>query len=100
MEVGVRELRQRLAELLDRAAAGEIVRVTHRGRAKAVIAPPRAEQLLKDARAEVVVEERIAQGVREGWIRPGRGGRPVIPKRGFKGKMSSEEALREDRDDE
>jgi len=37
MEIGVRELKQRLSEILDRAAAGEIIRVTDRGRAKAVI---------------------------------------------------------------
>ena len=94
MEVGVRELRQRLAELLDRAAAGEIVRVTHRGRPKALLAPPEAEAALGTA------ENRLQQGIREGWIRPGRGGRPVIPKRGFKGRMSTEAALREDRDEE
>ena len=38
MDVGVRELRQRLAELLDRAEQGELIRVTDRGRPKVVIA--------------------------------------------------------------
>jgi prevent-host-death family protein len=95
MEVGVRELRQRLAELLDRAAAGEIVRVTHRGRPRALIVPPEAEPTLTD------FESRVEQGIREGWIRPGRrDGPPPIPRRGYPGRMSSEEALREDRDDE
>jgi len=39
MEIGVRELKQRLSEILDRAAAGELIRITDRGRAKAIIGP-------------------------------------------------------------
>jgi prevent-host-death family protein len=56
-DVGVRELKQRLAEYLDRAERGELVRVTHRGRPKAVLGPP--------CRANVEV------GVAEGWITAG-----------------------------
>lgn len=38
-DVGVRELKQRLSEYLDRAERGEVVRVTDRGRPKAVLGP-------------------------------------------------------------
>ena len=37
VEVGVRELRENLAEWLDRAAAGEEILVTERGKPKAVL---------------------------------------------------------------
>jgi prevent-host-death family protein len=58
MDVGVRELKRRLSEYLDRAARGEIIRVTDRGQPKAILGPvPQGRQL--DA------------GVAEGWIRPG-----------------------------
>lgn len=39
MDVGVRELKDRLSEILDKAASGEIVRVTDRGVPKALIVP-------------------------------------------------------------
>ena len=38
-DVGVRELKQRLSEYLDRAERGEVLRVTDRGRPKAVLGP-------------------------------------------------------------
>jgi prevent-host-death family protein len=58
MDVGVRELKQRLSELLDRASRGETIRVTDRGKPKAILGPlPGAEQL--------------NVGVSEGWVRPG-----------------------------
>lgn len=40
MEVGVRELKAKLSSYLARAAAGEVVTVTDRGRPVAVLAPP------------------------------------------------------------
>lgn len=52
--VGVRELKAKLSEYLERAAAGETIVVTQRGEPKAEIRP-------------VSVDERIRQGVREGW---------------------------------
>ena len=58
MDVGVRELKKRLSELLDRAARGEVIRVTVRGEPRAILAP------LPGLRRD--------QGVEEGWIRPGR----------------------------
>lgn len=44
VEVGVRELRENLASWLDRAAAGEVILITERGRPKARLSP--AEDVL------------------------------------------------------
>ena len=65
MDVGIRELKQRLSEYLDRVERGEVIRVTDRGRPKAVISPV-------PGRAVIEV------GVEEGWITPGLGG-PLPP---------------------
>lgn len=83
--VGIRELKAKLSHYLDRAAAGETIVVTDRGKAKA------------ELRA-LSVDARIQQGIEEGWIQPGRGG-PVrgLPRRGAKGKMTIAEAMAEDR---
>jgi prevent-host-death family protein len=62
MEVGVRELKQRLSEFLDLVARGEHVIVTDRGTPKAVISPARSAG-------------RVQEGVDDGWIRP-----PVRPR--------------------
>ena len=58
MDVGVRELKKHLSEYLDRAARGELVRVTDRGRPKAILGP-------------LPVPQRDL-GVEQGWIRAGR----------------------------
>jgi prevent-host-death family protein len=60
IEVGVRELKAHLSEYLERAARGEVVRVTDRGRPKAVLGP-------------VLGPSRIEEGIRSGWITPARG---------------------------
>lgn len=60
MDVGVRELKQHLSEYLDRAERGEVIRVTDRGRPKAMLAP-----LPGSANVEV--------GIAEGWITAGTG---------------------------
>ena len=57
-DVGIRELKQRLSEYLDRAERGEVLRVTDRGRAKAILGP-------------VPGRARIEDGIRAGWITPG-----------------------------
>ena len=83
--VGIRELKAKLSEYLDRAAGGETIVVTHRGKAKA------------ELRA-LSVDERIQQGIREGWITAAKNRRHgmVVPMR-LKGKMGVDEALAEDR---
>jgi prevent-host-death family protein len=59
-DVGVRELKQHLSEYLDRAAGGELVRITDRGRPKAVLGP-------------LPGRERIEEGIASGWITPASG---------------------------
>jgi prevent-host-death family protein len=59
-DVGVRELKQRLSEYLDRAERGEVLRVTDRGRPKAVLGP-------------LPGRARIDDGIAEGWITKGTG---------------------------
>jgi prevent-host-death family protein len=83
--VGIRELKARLSHYLERAAAGETIVVTDRGRAKVEI-------------RGLSVEERIQQGIREGWITPGRG-RPHREPLRLKGKMTIAEVMAEDREE-
>jgi prevent-host-death family protein len=54
-DVGVRELKQRLSEYLDRAERGELVRVTDRGRPKALLGP-------------LPGRARVEEGIADGWI--------------------------------
>lgn len=85
--VGIRELKAKLSHYLDRAAAGETIVVTDRGKAKAEI-------------RALSVEERIQQGIEEGWIRPGRpGGLSLRERPRFKGRMTIAEAMEEDREE-
>lgn len=57
--VGLKTLKNKLSEYVRRAAAGETIVITDRGRAVAEIVPPRREP-----------ESIIERGIREGWIRP------------------------------
>ena len=87
--VGIRELKAKLSHYLDRAAAGETIVVTDRGRAKVEI-------------RRLSVEERIHQGIEEGWIRPGRPGGlsgQKRPARGARGRVTIAEAMAEDREE-
>ena len=83
VDVGIRELRQRLSEYLDRAERGEVLRVTERGRPKAVLGP-------------VPGRARIEDGIRAGWITAGTGA-PLGPVRRSKASRRVLEALAEDR---
>jgi prevent-host-death family protein len=82
-DVGIRELKQRLSEYLDRAERGEVVRVTDRGRPKAVIGP-------------VPGRVRIEDGIRAGWITPGTDA-PLRPVQRSKATRRVLDALAEDR---
>lgn len=84
-DVGIRELKRRLSEYLDRAERGEVVRVTDRGRPKALIGP-------------LLPGSPVAQGIREGWIRPGTGAR-LEPLRRWQSNRRVLDVLAEDRDD-
>lgn len=66
VEVGVRELRENLSEWLDRAAGGEDVIVTERGKPKVRLSPATGEHILD-------------QLVREGRARAAKGPRGALP---------------------
>lgn len=90
MDVGIRELKEHLSEIVERAAHGETIRITNRGIPKAVLAP-------------LSGEDRIRQGIREGWITPPRSTEP--PRRlervfRVRAPVTLQEILDEDRGDE
>lgn len=84
MDVGIRELKAHLSEYLDRAERGEIIRVTERGRPKAVLGP-------------LPGKLRIEQGIAEGWITPARSNAPPVRGRPVKISRSIQEIVDEDR---
>jgi len=89
-DVGVRELKQHLSSFLDRAERGELVRVTDRGRPKALLGP-------------LPGRARLEEGIAEGWITPaGTGGGPAStaglgPSRRWKSSRRVLDVLVEDR---
>ena len=83
MCVGVRSLKARLSEYLDRASR-ETIWVTDRGRLKAVLGP-------------VPGQLRLEQGVAEKWIRPGDI-RPPARARRFPARAAIADVLAVDRD--
>jgi prevent-host-death family protein len=84
MDVGVRELKQHLSEYLDRAAAGETIRVTDRGQPKAILGP-------------VPGSGRLPIGIAEGWIRKATESEPLpVPR--AKALRSIADVMGEDRD--
>jgi prevent-host-death family protein len=64
--VGLKILKNKLSEYVRLATGGETIVITDRGRAVAVMVPPRREP-----------ESVIERGVREGWITPAK--RPFRP---------------------
>lgn len=84
MDVGVRELKQRLSEYLERVAQGEVIRVTDRGRPKALLTGIRQDQT-------------VMRGIREGWLKPGEPAEPGKVQR-VRSRKRALELLREDRD--
>ncbi len=82
--MGIRELKAKLSYYLERAAAGETIVVTDRGKAKVEI-------------RRLSVEERIQQGIEEGWITPGNGERPFREPLRLKGRRTVAEVIDEDR---
>jgi prevent-host-death family protein len=85
MDVGVRELKQRLSEYLDRVAQGERIRVTHRGRPKAMVVP------LEDTAA-------IERGYDQGWLSRGEPS-PAEPVPRVRARRRILDVLAEDRDE-
>ncbi len=83
IEVGIRELKSHLSEYLERAARGEVVRVTDRGRPKAVLGP-------------LLGPSRVEDGIRSGWITPGSGAQ-LVPVRRSASQRRVLDAITEDR---
>jgi prevent-host-death family protein len=85
MEVGVRELKAKLSEHLDRVEHGEVLTVTSRGRRVAQIIP--------------VPGDNLERGVAEGWISRGteRPPEPVIRQRPRAGTPTTTELISQDR---
>lgn len=79
----MRELKEHLSEYLDRAARGEVIRVTDRGRPKAILGPLPGRLLLDE-------------GVAQKWIRPGREA-PAKPVSRQRSRTTIASSLREDR---
>ena len=75
MEISVRELKSRLSEYLRRAAAGEEVVVTSRGKEMARLVAPRSALRSRASN----VEQAVALLRSQPWIRPGKG-KPRLPK--------------------
>jgi len=85
MDVGVRDLKQRLSEFLDRAERGEVIRVTDRGRPKALLVP-------------LPGRGRLEQGIAEGWVTSGTGG-PLPPVPRQRSALRTLDVLAEDREE-
>jgi prevent-host-death family protein len=86
VEVGVRDLRENLAEWLDRAAAGEEILVTERGSPKVLITAATGEALL---------DRLIRDGIATPPKRRDRSSRPPIP---AEGNPVSDEIIRQRRE--
>jgi prevent-host-death family protein len=85
MDVGVRELKQRLSEYVERAAKGETVRVTDRGVPKALLGP-------------LPGRPRIEEGIADGWITAGNEKRTVSRVRRARSPRRIADVLSEDRE--
>lgn len=88
MEIGVRELKAKLSEQLERVERGEVITVTSRGRRIAQIIP-------------IAGSDNIEKGLREGWLHRDVDAPPttVIPQRPIPGSPTSEEILAELREE-
>lgn len=75
MEVPVRTLKNRLSEYLRKAAAGEEVVVTSRGKPLARLVAPRTRGRAASTEAELIARFRSLP-----WVRPGSGRKPPLPK--------------------
>lgn len=84
MDVGVRELKAKLSSFLQRAAAGEVITVTDRGRPVAMLGPPMTSVDLEAAAAA-------------GWVTPPRTRGRLRAVRRHKSSRTVAEALIEDR---
>lgn len=84
MEVGIRELKAHLSEYVDKAAKGEVIIVTHRGKSVARLTGLTGMSM-------------IEQGIREGWITAASRAGGLRPVKRFKASLSVTEVLEDDR---
>jgi prevent-host-death family protein len=86
MDVGIRELKARLSEHIDRVARGEVLTVTSRGRRVAQIVP-------------VAGRDNLVRGLAEGWItrEVDRPPEPVVRQRPLPGTLTTTELISRDR---
>ena len=83
MDVGVRELKQSLSRYIERAARGEVIRVTDRGVPRAILGP-------------VPGTAHLAEGIAAGWVTAGQEA-PVAKVRAGKSAKRVCDVLSEDR---
>ena len=86
MDVGIRDLKARLSEHLDRVARGEVITVTSRGRRVAQIVP-------------VLGRDALDRGLAEGWItrEAERSPEPVLRQKPLPGTPTTTELISRDR---
>jgi prevent-host-death family protein len=86
MEVGIRDLKARLSEHLERVRRGEVLTVTSRGRRVAQIIP-------------VPGQDNLERGVAEGWVsrQETRPPEPVVRQKPLAGTPSTTELISQDR---
>ena len=86
MDVGIRDLKARLSEHLDRVARGEVITVTSRGRRVAQIVP-------------VLGRDALDRGLAEGWItrEVERPPEPVLRQKPLAGTPTTTELISQDR---
>jgi prevent-host-death family protein len=87
MNVGIRELKARLSEFIERVERGEVLTITNRGRPIALVTP-------------IPGQDRIEIGLHEGWLTRAedRPPRDVVPHPPRPGIPPSEDLIRLDRD--
>ena len=86
MDVGIRDLKARLSEHLDRVARGEVITVTSRGRRVAQIVP-------------VLGRDALDRGLAGGWItrEVERSPEPVLRQKPLPGTPTTTELISQDR---
>lgn len=86
MDVGIRDLKARLSEHLDRVAHGEVITVTSRGRRVAQIVP-------------ILGRDSLDRGLAEGWVTRDleRPPEPVVRQRPLPGTPTTTELISRDR---
>ena len=87
MEIGIRDLKARLSEHLERVARGEVITVTSRGRRVAQIVP-------------VMGRGQLDRGLAEGWItrEVDRPPEAVVRQRPLPGTPTTTELIAQDRE--